>query len=195
MAVTSGFSKATWKERRAGERSIWISDDMFDPSLITIVYRVVAGLPHYRADYDTEKSKFLHLKHEWRPEQLDDNPLFRAIRDSIVEAVEHFYGEYQPVLNRVHANDQTFGDILVAHIDLQPGVTAIYYVNDSWEQAWDGETMFYDGDEAVTAVAPKPGRVAVFPGNLVHRSGMPSRTCHTTRRTIAFKFLTSRDVP
>jgi hypothetical protein len=193
--VSNGFSEATWKERRAGERSIWVSDDMFDANLITIVYRVVAGLPHYRTDYDTKAGGFLHLKHEWEPAKLDDNPLLRAIRDPIVEAVEHFYGEYEPVLKRVHANDQTFGDILVGHVDVHPGVTAIYYVNDSWEQGWDGETMFYDGDEAVTAVAPKPGRVAVFPADLVHRSGVPSRTCQITRRTIAFKFSTSRDVP
>jgi SM-20-related protein len=193
--VSSGFSGATWRERRAGDRSIWVSDDMFKPSLVTIVYRVIARLPHYRTDYDTSQSDFRHLKHEWSAEELDDNLLLRAIRDPIVEAVEHFYGEFEPVLSRVHANDQTFGDILVAHTDVKPGGTGIYYANDSWEPAWDGETMFYDGDEAVTAVAPKPGRVAIFPADLVHRSGVPSRVCHTTRRSIAFKFKTARGVP
>ena len=168
---------------------------MFEASLVTIVYRVIAALPHYRLDYDTVESGFRHLKHEWEPAELDDNLLLRGIRDPIIEAVEHFYGEYAPVLKRVHANDQTFGDIAVAHVDLQPGVTAIFYANDDWNEAWDGETMFYDGDEAVTAVAPKPGRVAIFPADLRHRSGVPSRVCHTTRRSIAFKFKTSRNVP
>jgi hypothetical protein len=194
--MAEAASAATWAERRAGQRSIWVSDDLFDAPLVKIVHRLVAALPHYRADYDTEASSdVLHLKHEWRLDELGENPAIRAIRDPIVAAIEQRYGQYQPELKRVHANDQAFGDILTAHTDLQPGVTAIYYVNEVWEQAWDGETLFYACGEAVTAVAPRPGRVILFPADIVHRSGAPSRVCRTTRRTIAFKFKTAAPVP
>ena len=193
--MPEGDTEPTWVERRAGDRSIWVSDDLISAPLVKIVYRIVAALPHTRTDYDTEGSTFLHLKHEWKLDQLSENPALRAIRDAIVAAVDRRYGEYKPMLNRAHANDQTFGDILSAHTDLQPGVTAIYYANDAWEQAWDGETMFYADGEAVTAVAPRPGRVVIFPADVVHRSGYPSRACPTTRRTIAFKFKTATDVP
>lgn len=55
---------------------------------------------------------------------------------------------------------------------------------------WHGETLFYARDEAVSAVTPLPGRLALFPTDIFHRSGMPSRLCLATRLTVAFKFTT-----
>ena len=52
-----------------------------------------------------------------------------------------------------------------------------------------GETIFYDhAGEPHTAVAPRPGRVLVFPADVVHRGGVPSRKCFSARLSVAFKF-------
>jgi hypothetical protein len=52
--------------------------------------------------------------------------------------------------------------------------------------------MFYDGGEARHTVAPRPGRLVIFDGALVHRVGVPSRECYVPRITVAFKFARAR---
>ena len=74
--------------------------------------------------------------------------------------------------------------------DIVPGVTALYFANPEWQDDWQGETVFYDrAGEPFHAVAPKPGRVLVFDGGIVHRGGVPSRKCFEPRLSVAFKFL------
>ena len=76
------------------------------------------------------------------------------------------------------------------HHDITPGMTWLYYSNPVWEPNWMGETTFYDSDqEPIYAVFPKPGRVVVFAGDILHRGGVPSRECVEARRSVAFKFL------
>ena len=62
------------------------------------------------------------------------------------------------------------------HRDTDGGVTAIYYANPVWEANWQGETVFYDERrEPIHLVAPTPGRLAIFDGDIVHRVGAVSR--------------------
>lgn len=188
-------SPAQWAERRAGDRRIFVSDSLFEPGLIGIVEKIVARLPLFRAEYDTNNSDIAHLKHEWPLDQIDAHPVLRGVRNVIAGAVDRLYAGYDPELRRVHLNDHPFGDLQGAHTDLSPGITAIFYVNSEWPDEWEGETLFYAGGEAVAAVAPRPGRVAIFGGDIVHRGGTPSRLCRRSRQTIAFKFKTFRIVP
>ena len=93
-------------------------------------------------------------------------------------------------LERVHVNLHMYGDMQFPHGDLPGGVTLLYYANPEWKENWMGETIFYDDSrDPVVAVAPRPGRVAIFDGDLVHRGGVPSRECYGPRISIAFKYL------
>ena len=92
-------------------------------------------------------------------------------------------------------NDSVFGEIVTPHCDIPVGVTALYFVNSEWRDEWDGETLFYAHGEAVSAVAMRPGRVVIFPGNMLHRAGVASRRCTVARRTLAYKFHTETIVP
>ena len=57
-----------------------------------------------------------------------------------------------------------------------------------------GETVFYDrAGEPFHAVAPKPGRLLLFDGGIVHRGGVPSRKCFEPRLSVAFKFREEAD--
>jgi len=42
--------------------------------------------------------------------------------------------------------------------------------------------------ESLYAIEPKPGRIVLFPGEIPHRAGCPSRACFVHRLTIGHKF-------
>ena len=93
-------------------------------------------------------------------------------------------------LARVHSNLHLYGDLQFPHLDLKGGVTAVYFANPEWEEKWQGETIFYDDRrEPLYALAPRPGRLAVFQADILHRAGVPSRECFRPRISVAFKFV------
>ncbi len=193
--MSQATSSPRWTERRVGDRSIWVGDGLYSKTMIDMVFKLFSGFPYYRIDTDRPDTTFLHLRHEWDVSKLPTHPLLSALLAPMTAAVEERYAAYEPTLWRAYALDQTYGDVASLHTDSPTGVTALYYANAVWEPEWDGETMFYDGDEAVAAVAPRPGRVTLFPADMGHRSGTPSRVCEAARRAGVFKFKTKARVP
>jgi hypothetical protein len=49
--------------------------------------------------------------------------------------------------------------------------------------------------ESLYAIEPRPGRMVLFPGEIPHRAGAPSRACYTHRLTIGHKFRAARKAP
>ncbi len=71
----------------------------------------------------------------------------------------------------------------------------LIYCCSRWEPAWGGETIFFDADGDVSAaILPKPGRVLVFRGDVLHVARAPSRFCPIERRVLVFKAWT-RGIP
>ena len=95
------------------------------------------------------------------------------------------------VPTRVYANGHTFGGDGHLHRDhTGPGqFTTIYYAHTEWRPNWAGETVFFneDQDEVIASVYPKPGRLAHFPGRLLHAARSPGRECSVLRSVIVFK--------
>jgi hypothetical protein len=61
-----------------------------------------------------------------------------------------------------------------------------------WEPDWGGETIYYDDDnDAQVVVSPRPGRLLVSRGAILHRGSVPTRDCHEARLTIALKLATT----
>ena len=57
-----------------------------------------------------------------------------------------------------------------------------------WQPDWGGETIFYkDDNDAVLAVSPRPGRLVVSRGAILHRGTVPTQDCCEARLTIAYK--------
>ncbi len=96
------------------------------------------------------------------------------------------YRAYRSYVNVAH-----YGDMLFTHSDCLPGageITALWYVCDRWDHEWGGETVFLDANHDVrAAVSPKPGRLALFDGALLHAGRPPSRICYVPRYTLALK--------
>jgi SM-20-related protein len=96
------------------------------------------------------------------------------------------YRAYRSYVNVAH-----YGDMLFTHTDCLPGageITALWYVCDQWDHEWGGETVFFDANRDVrAAVSPKPGRLALFDGDLLHAGRPPNRICYAPRYTLALK--------
>jgi SM-20-related protein len=98
----------------------------------------------------------------------------------------------------VYANGQTFGQDSPIHRDnlpSEPGMTAVLFCNDYWATTWGGELLFCNDakNDVIAAVLPKPGRIAIFNGEMPHRAKSPSIDCDGLRVTIAFKTI-NKDV-
>ena len=92
---------------------------------------------------------------------------------------------------RAYVNSSVYGDSYYAHRDCEPGqrhVTALYYANLEWSLDWGGETIYYsDDEEAELVILPRPGRLVVARGAVLHRGCVPTRSCHEERYTLAYK--------
>jgi hypothetical protein len=121
----------------------------------------VAGLPHLPLWHATE----------------------RALRDFSPDR------RYKPY--RAYTNHAAFGDMLFTHTDCLPEsdeLTALWFLCDRWDIEWGGETVFFDasGDAAFCA-SPRPGRLVVFHGAIVHAGRPPNRVYYGPRYTFALK--------
>ncbi len=96
------------------------------------------------------------------------------------------YRVYRSYVNVAH-----YGDMLFSHVDCVPGareLTALWYVCEQWDHEWGGETVFFDAQRDVrAAVSPRPGRLVVFDGDILHAGRPPNRNCHVPRFTLALK--------
>ncbi len=176
--------------RQLDGRSIFVVDGLVQPDVVEVIYRSLRSLSFDLADYDTESTaEVQHWLHEFEPSLFKANPIFGTWFDLIVTKTQELFPANRLSLCRVHCNSHLYGDLQHAHRDVTPGVTALYFGNAKWIDDWQGEVLFYDlAGEPHQAVAPKPGRVVLFPGDILHRGGVPSRKCFEPRLSVAFKF-------
>jgi SM-20-related protein len=181
--------------RSIGERDIHIVDGMFGADVVAMIHETCRRLNFAYNEQASDTGALSYLNHNFATEILTDNPLFSHWKNTVIQTVEGLYPGASLTLDRIHCNAQSYGDFQEAHTDLCPGVTAIYFANKDWPADWHGETIFYSDDgEPHSLVAPRPGRLVVFPGDMVHRGGTPSRKCFEPRFAIAFKFSSDRPV-
>jgi hypothetical protein len=175
---------------------IYIVDGMFQPAFVQILYSILRNLPFSLSDYDNPETKdLLHWKYDFALDSFAANPVYRNWHDNIVAKTNELFPNHHWKLLRVYCNNSSYGDHQHAHVDNEdtiPGVTSLYFANAEWHDNWHGEILLYDRrDEPFYAVAPKPGRVLIFPGNIMHRGGVPSRACFEPRLSVPFKFISS----
>jgi hypothetical protein len=122
-------------------------------------------------------------------------PLENLPRTGFWHATERIVGQLRPAERyrpyRVYTNYAAFGDLLLTHVDALPDareLTALWFLCESWDTEWGGETLFYDdAGEAQLAVSPRPGRLLLFDGAVRHAGKPPNRNCPVGRYTFAIK--------
>lgn len=130
---------------------------------------------------------FRHWATEIPVEALTQLPIWEPTQRALAQFIPE--RRYKPYRSYVNAN--FYGDMLFTHTDCLPGsdeLTALWYVSTMWDHEWGGETLFFDShNDARAVVSPRPGRLAIFNGNLTHAGRPPSRICVEPRFTLALK--------
>lgn len=149
----------------------------------------LAKMPFTRTEVARpETAGYKHWVSELRIEALLRQPIM-ALTHRAVKGFAAPGTAYRPY--RAYTNVAGYGDMLFTHVDCLPGLgelTALWYLCDRWDLEWGGETMFFDAQgDAVCAVTPRPGRLVVFDGDIVHVGRPPNRICYVPRYTFAIK--------
>ena len=163
-----------------------VIDDLVSSSSIASLYAFLEQLPYLLNDLDTDETA--HARH-WRAVLPLPLALATPVLERCIGLTEQLMGMERDRLRCVQSNLHLYGDMQFPHVDFPSGVTAVYYANPDWSETHLGETVFYDENrEPVYMVAPRPGRLAVFHADILHRAGVPSRECYQPRISVAFKF-------
>ena len=166
---------------------LMVVDGLFAEADIRSLYRFLRDLPYQLDDVASDETLYVkHWKAEFPPALAEGTPVLRdCIRTARALMVGDHYG-----LDRCYTNMILYGDFQGPHTDPRGGITALYYANPEWKEHWLGETIFYDEErQPVHAVGVKPGRLAIFHSDILHRAGVPSRECFEPRLSVAFTFV------
>lgn len=132
---------------------------------------------------------YKHWATEIKIEALVQQRIFDITRRAVLGFVTPG-SAYRPY--RAYTNVATYGDVLFTHTDCLPDqhdLTALWYLCETWDMEWGGETVFLDAqDEIACSVLPRPGRLAIFDGAIRHAGRPPARICYAPRYTLAIKF-------
>jgi hypothetical protein len=115
----------------------------------------------------------------------------------------HYLDELNPIYKKVlQRTEQAFPDLSTATIERKyvnffmpceypnfhqdgHGITVLHYITDFYDQMQGGETQFIDDNQNIVGIFPKPGRVVLFDGMIMHRA--TSYKSHP-RLTLAIKY-------
>lgn len=175
------------RSANVGGREIFVFDGLVPTPEFLPYARAIPRAAFTRTETARPDSDVRHWVCEMPLENLPDTVLWHATEEAVltVRANER----YRPY--RVYTNYASFGDVLLTHVDALPNareLTALWFLCESWETEWGGETLFYDdAGDAQLAVSPKPGRLLMFDGAVRHAGKPPNRNCPVGRYTFAIK--------
>lgn len=169
-------------------KSIYIIDDFLPKEKIDQFYEHVKTLPFTRFETDDEHDEYPIFSVDFKPDTL----LGSYVGEKVEELLSELKINDNLILRRSYVNMSHYGDMGFPHYDCgqdETDITVLYYVNNEWDYTWGGETFFYVDKDPQAVVLPKPGRVVVFPGNIEHLGGIPSRVCKVSRFSLALKYM------
>jgi hypothetical protein len=168
-------------------REIFVCDNVIDPMMVKQVGTLVRTLHYVRKEKSRPGVPGLAAVSDIPAERIAIDPFLRQLR----QIVERVFPDEQFSDQRAYVNCSVYGDGYYSHRDCathEHHVTALYYANLDWHPDWGGETIYYnDEEDAELAVMPRPGRLVVARGALLHRGCVPTRICYDERYTLAYK--------
>jgi hypothetical protein len=165
-------------------RKIMVFDDFLEPSQVINFATVVMQLGFRRREsFDRELNVGIGREAFVRAPFL--HPATSRAFDAHREAFS--IADASTKLSHVYSAAMTLGPTPQIHADhpSADAVTFLYYANLRWDESWEGETVFYSGDEPAVRVRPRPGRLAMFHSNILHRAGLPHADAPTFRYTVS----------
>lgn len=172
----------------AGDREVFVVDNCLSQEEIKQFYILVKGLAFTRTEKDHENDKYPIFSVDFIPEKVDRKTVI-GIKSR--DLIEKFYPGTDYQLYRSYINMSHYGDMEYPHKDCsdeENDITIVYYVNESWDYNWGGETIFYHEKDSRILVLPTPGRFVLFHGNIEHMGSVPTRECTVSRFSFALKY-------
>jgi hypothetical protein len=154
---------------------IKIIDNALPAPIIERIFYTITGLPFYYGEADSLNKPPVGLVCELAADHW--------IVQSISQVVSDHVNKLQ--LYRSYVNIFTPGENPFFHTDRDNGLSVLYYPNLSYDINQGGETSFYT-DDKITGIIPQPGRIVIFPANVLHRANS-FRNQH--RFSIALKYI------
>jgi SM-20-related protein len=171
-------------------REVFVCDNLIDPMMVKQVGTLVRTLHYVRKEKSRPGVPGLAAVSDIPPERVATDPFLRGLR----QAVERLFPDEQLSDQRAYVNCSVYGDSYYTHRDCgtdEQHLTALYYANPEWHPDWGGETIYFNDEEDVElAVLPRPGRLVIARGAVLHRGSVPTRGCYEERYTLAYKFNT-----
>ncbi len=170
-----------------GGREIFVCDGTVDPLMMQRVGALVKSMHYVRTEKSRAGVPGYVAVCDIAQETIAGDPFLRHLR----QMVETLLPNEQFTDQRAYVNCSVYGDAYYIHRDCAPHerhVTALYYANLEWQPDWGGETIYYNDDEdSEFAISPRPGRLVIARGALLHRGNVPMRNCYEERYTLAYK--------
>ena len=167
----------------------FLIDQFVDAANQDALHEHFKKLPYRFIDYDRDDTEFLkHLVHYFSEEDYQSDPFIAQLLARAGEFL-NAHGIATQGVERIYANFNLFGDFQLAHADGDVW-TALMFVNARWNADWGGDFLLYEegADPIALAIPPKPGRMVIFDGTILHRGGVPSKFCLDARISLAIKF-------
>ena len=169
-------------------RELFICDNFIDPGMVQTIAGIVKTLRYQRKEKSRADVPVSAASADIADALLTSDPFFLRLKSVAQEMIGEVLRD-----QRAYVNSSVYGDMYYTHRDCsvhRQHVTALYYANLEWQPDWGGETIFYnDNEDAEVVVSPKPGRLVVARGAILHRGTVPTRACYEERYTIAYKML------
>ena len=169
-------------------RELFICDNFIDPVMVQTIAGIVKTLRYQRKEKSRADVPVSAASADIADALLTSDPFFLRLKSVAQEMIGESLRD-----QRAYVNSSVYGDMYYTHRDCsvhRQHVTALYYANLEWQPDWGGETVFYnDNEDAEVVVSPKPGRLVVARGAILHRGTVPTRACYEERYTIAYKML------
>lgn len=173
---------------QVGGRDVFVFDGLVPPEESARYFHAISQASFTRTESARPDSReFRHWVCEMPLENLPRTSLWQATEQALrlARPAERF------LPYRVYTNYSSYGDMLLTHVDAVAGareLTALWFLCESWDTEWGGETLFYDeSGDAQIAVTPRPARLLLFDGAIRHAGKPPNRNCPVARYTFAIK--------
>jgi len=136
--------------------------------------------------------------------ELETTDGYHVMREDYGDIENYFFSKIKqldlktpPYFDRVLYNRFKTNENPILHMDSMKNnsSTFILYPNTEWKEDWGGETLLYFIPENLTGdpkktipikIHPKPGRLLIFPGNMLHSGS--GTTTDKSRLSMAYQF-------
>jgi SM-20-related protein len=168
-------------------REVFVCDHLVDDKMVKQIGTLVKTLQYVRKEKSRPGVPGLAAVSDIPMERIPGDPFLSGLK----QAVERLFPQERFGDQRAYVNCSVYGDTYYIHRDCgahEQHVTALYYANAEWHPDWGGETIYYnDQEDAELAITPRPGRLVIARGALLHRGNVPTRICYEERYTLAYK--------